>query len=194
MSGKLDTLTVKELQDNLVKLGMKRKDVEVFKTKAPLISTIITLEDQLAKKKEEKKEELNEINKKVASITEKIDPREDRKINKQWLSKAQRMKEILFEQEQVSVLVPLEAGEKVGKVEWRMTKKGEKYQEHISGAIKKVQINGYKFYIPKGVYYKVPMQIAQVISQAEQQILENGQDLKVDRLDPNTGGKVQDLL
>jgi len=188
----IELLTVKELQAKLVELGMPEDDAKAFKTKAPMIASIRTLE---AKEVviDTVKGEAGEV-KKVASIEERPNPSEDREVNKKWKSKAEKMKARLLAQEQVSILIPVEAHEHAGVVEWRTDKNGQQYQVHISGAVESVQLNGYKYFIPKGIYTRVPRQIAEVISNSQQQTLEAGKDISLDRIDPNTGRPFADSL
>jgi hypothetical protein len=185
MQEELQKKTVKELQQDLIKLGMSEEDVGAFKTKATLIATINTLS---ATKK------IEEEPKRVATLEESPNPVEEKEIGIQYAEKRKRMKDHLLAQPKVSILIPLEPGEKVGVVEWRTDKNGEEYQLHISGAIESVQINGFKFFIPKGRYYEVPKQIAEVVSQSQQQVLEAGQEFSIDRIDPNTGRPMRDIL
>lgn len=180
----LSTKTVKELQEKLISLGMPEEDAKGFKTKAPMIAAINTLEA---------KEATEEV-KKVASIEEKPNPSEDREVNKRWKSKAQIMRNKLLAQEKVNILIPVDPTERAGVVEWRKDKDGEDYQVHISGGVTSVQLNGYKYFIPKGVYTSVPRQVAEVISKAQQQTLEAGQNVSLDRIDPKTGRPFKDIL
>ena len=196
---KLEELTVKELQDSLVELGMPRDDVEAFKTKAPLIASIKTLQTKDAEHEVEVVEAAaspatDDGVKKVASIEEKPNPVEERVVDRKWKAKQLRMYEHLMGQEQVSILVPLEPAEKAGVVEWRTDKYGRNYQVHISGAIIKPILNGLGWMIPKGKYTKVPMQIAEIVSNSQQQILDAGKDIRVDRIDPTTGRPVAEAL
>lgn len=62
------------------------------------------------------------------------------------LGKAEQMKEHLSKQPKVSILIPLEKGEK-------------------RGAKQPFCINGYKFEVPKGVMTQVPEQVAQMIAE-----------------------------
>ena len=94
------------------------------------------------------------------------------------------MRNKLLAQEKVNILIPVDPTERAGVVEWRKDKNGEDYQVHISGAITSVQLNGYKYFIPKGVYTPVPRQVAEVISKAQQQTLEAGSNISLDRIDP----------
>lgn len=187
----LETLSIKELQDKLVEKGMPEEDAASFKTKASIIATLRTLDAKEAVSEVEKEPE--EV-KKVASIEEKPNPAEDREVNKRWLTKAQAMKKHLEAQEKVSILIPLDPSEKQGVVEWRTDAKGETYQVHVGGSIETVQLNGYKYFIPKGVYTPVPRQIAEVISKSQQQTLDAGKHISLDRIDPKTGRPFSEVL
>jgi len=211
----LETLTVKDLQAKLVELGMPEEDVKAFKTKAPLIASIRTIEAKDVVKGEDKEEEV----KKVASITETPKPAEEKRVNKSHYRKATAMKERLLGQPTVSILIPLEAGEKAGVVSWAFDKKGETakdktrvmltdtewnaltikekmktYQVVESGAFESVQPNGYKWFIAKGRYTPVPQQIAEIVSRSQQQTIDAGADIKLDRIDPRTGRPFNEIL
>lgn len=175
----LEEMSVKDLQAKLIGLGMPEDDVAAFKSKAPLIASIRMLEN-----KPEVKEESKEEPKKVASIIEPPSPKEDREVNKKWKSKAEAMRERLMAQPKVSIMIPIDVGskEKVGVVEWREDKSGKPYQVHISGAIETVTLNGYKTMIPKGVYYPVPQQVAEVISKSQNQTMMAGAEFAIDRV------------
>lgn len=190
----LEKLTIAELQEQLISLGMPEDDVAAFKTKAPLIASIKTLLAKEATEKEEVKEEGVQEVKKVASINERPDPMEEREVNKRWKNKAERMKAHLESQKKVRILVPLDPTEQAGVVEWRTDKNGNTYQVHISGAVETVQLNGYKYFIPRGKYVEVPEQIAEVVSNAQQQTLSAGSDISLNRIDPKTGRPFSDVL
>jgi len=189
----LEEMTVKDLQDKLVGMGMPEDDVQAFKTKAPLIATINTLMAKSAEIKPEE-EKASVVEKKVASITEAPNPTEDREVNKRYKAKAMIMRDLLNAQEKVNVLIPLEAGDKMGVVELRTDRTGNEYQVHVSGAIESVQLNGYKYLMPKGVYVQVPRQIAEVIAKAQQQTLTAGSEISLDRIDVKTGRPFSDML
>lgn len=190
----LEKLTVAELQEQLISLGMPEDDVAAFKTRAPLIASIKTLKAKEAMEKMETKVgDVPEVEK-VATINERPNPVEDREVNKRWRNKAERMKAHLNSQKKVRILIPLEPNEKPGVVEWRTDKNGNEYQVHISGALETVQLNGYKYFIPKGKYVEVPEQIAEVISTAQQRTLSAGSDISLSRIDPNTGRPFSDVL
>ena len=203
----LELLTVKDLQAKLGEMGMPKEDAERFSTKAQLIATIRALEakDAVANVTVSPEEV-----KKVASIEETPNPSEDREVNKRWKTKAEAMKEHLLSQEFVSILIPLDAGQQAGLVVWQKEKGGrltdaeweklslaEKmrtFQVHVSGNIESVQLNGYKYFMPKGRYVRVPRQIAEVVSNSQQQTLEAGSDINLDRIDPNTGKPFSEVL
>jgi hypothetical protein len=208
MSKELETLTVKELKVRLVELGMPEEDADKFRTKAPMISVINTMlaKDVVVEVKSDEKEV-----KKVASIQERPSPVEEKEVNKSWKTKAERMKQRLFEQEFVSMVTQLESGEKIGEVEWVDAKTKETisdegwynlpieakmrtYQRHISGAVLVPQLNGFKYMIPKGRYTKVPMQIFEVVNAANMEALKAIQHKNLDRIDPKTGRPMKESL
>ena len=175
MSNKEDLtkLSVKELREVLVKLGMPEGDAEQFETKKPLIVTINTLR----------------ANKVVES------PGQLKKDRKQYLSKAERMRAHLMEQPKIRILVPLGPGEKRGVINLvynKQTKREE--QVYVSGAYLPVQLNGFKMLVAKGRYQEVPQQIADTISEAQNTTAEAGKDWLIDRKDPETGKSVRDKL
>ncbi len=180
---KLEELTLKELQQKLIELGMSEEDANAFRTKAAAIATVSTLES---------KKEVDDG--KVASLEDKTSPAEDREVNKNWKNKAEKMRDRLLSQRKVSILIPLEPTERAGVVEWRKDKDGNDFQVHVSGAVESVQLNGYKYFIPKGVYTEVPQQIAEVISKSQKQTLEAGSNMLLDRIDPNTGRPLKEIL
>ena len=207
---KLTDLTVKELKAELVKLGMPEDDVDAFRTRAPLIATIKTME-ATSVVKEKGEGEADDKVVRVKSIKETPTPSEERKVNKNWKNKAVKMKARLLAQEVISILIPLEPAEKKGVVVWAYTSNGDKmsvavwntltleekmgtHQVHVAGAIESVQLNGYKYFIPKGVYTPVPEQIAKVISNSQQQTLDAGSEMKLDRIDPKTGRPFNEIL
>lgn len=94
---------------------------------------------RMKKDKNVKKELKKPIEK--APVTLPIPPTN---IKKRLLSKAEQMKENLEAQPKVSVLIPLEKGEK-------------------KGAVQPFNLNGYRFTVPKGVMTMVPQQVAEMI-------------------------------
>jgi len=67
-------------------------------------------------------------------------------ISRRVKDKAEQMKDQLDAQVKISILLPLEKGEK-------------------KGAVQSFCINGYRFTVPKGVMTSVPEQVAQMVSE-----------------------------
>jgi len=200
----MEEKTLKELQADLIEAGMSEEDAGAFRSKAAAQATLTALTSTKITEAPEVAEE-----DKVQDIEERPNPSEDREVNKAWKSKAERMKVKLLSQESVSILVPLDPEEQIGEVEWvnadtndtvplgewlklPLNVKMRTYQKHISGAIKGVQLNGYKFFIPKGVYYQVPLQIFEVVNEANMEQLKATQYKNLDRVDPSTGRPFKD--
>ena len=170
---KLAKMTVKELRAEVIRLGMPEEDAENFETKKPLIATINTLRAQ-----------------KVVET-----PGQLKKEKKAYLSKKERMRAVLMAQPTVRILIPLEGKQKKGVVKWVYNERNKrKEQVYVEGAYTPVQINGFKWFVPHGVYTEVPRQIADMIAESQQVTQEAGKDWLVDRDDPKTGGKVRDKL
>ena len=89
MINAMEEPTVKDLRDELVKLGMPQEDADKLQTKAQLQAVINTLKAS-----------------KVITTTEKVDPKEERQDEKRWQTKADRMAENLESQEKVSIIIP----------------------------------------------------------------------------------------
>jgi len=169
----LTKLSVRELREVIVKLGMPEEDAEKFETKAPLIAAINTLRAQ--------------------KVFES--PGQLKREREQYLSKAEKMRAQLMSQPKVRILVPLGVGEKPGVIKLvydERTKREE--QVYVSGAYLPVQLNGFKVLVAKGRYQEVPQQIADVISEAQNMTAEAGRDFLIDRVDPETGNPVRDKL
>jgi hypothetical protein len=192
----MEEKTLKELKEELVQLGMPEEDTENFRTKAAAQATIDVLRSSSVEEVEEEP--------KVKTIEERPNPSEEKEVNKAWKSKAERMKNKLLKQEFVSLLVPLEPQERVGEVAWvdpeteetipfdrwfklPISEKMKTYQKHISGDIIIPQLNGFKYMIPKGTYSRVPMQIFEVVNEANMEQIKATQYKNLDRLDPKTG-------
>lgn len=174
----LEEMTVKELQEEATKKGVANADI--FTTKAQLIAAIGMVAQPI-----------------IPTITtlDSHNPQEEKKSEKKWMEKRERMRKTLEAQRTVRILVPLEGKERMGVVEWRYNDKTKrKEQVAISGSIQPVTLNGYMYLIPKGTYVEVPEQIAQVIQDKFNQTSQAGAELKIDRIDPETGRPVADQL
>ncbi len=98
-----------------------------------------TEQQDLEKKLEKAKKELEELKEKVASSEPKPTTKEKPLV---LTDKAKAMKKELDKQEKVEIFIPLENKEKEG--------------------VKTITLNGYPFHIKKGVRVKVPKQVAEV--------------------------------
>jgi hypothetical protein len=169
----LTKLTVRDLREIVVKLGIPEEEAENFGTKKPLIATINAL--------------------RAKAVVET--PGQRKKDEKKYLSKKERMRAILMEQKKVRILIPLEGEEKPGIIKWKYDKVSKrKEQVYVSGAYTPVQINGFKWLVPHGKYEEVPEQIADMIADAQGMTAEAGRAYLIDRIDPKTGKPISDKL
>jgi len=175
----MEEKTLKELKEELKGLGFT--NVDIFTTKTQVQTTI----DALKSKPKET----------VTTINPSINPKEEKKIEKNWENKAEQMRIKLEGQPKVRILVPLEGKETQGVVRLVYNeKKKRQEQKHISGAVQPVTLNGFMYLVPKGMYVEVPEQVAQVIQDKFNQTNEAGKDILIDRIDPETGRSVADQL
>jgi len=180
--------TLIELKQELVSLGMPSEEADAFKTKGQIMSVINTMKAQKAVIEAKAPIE------KVATLEDVETPSEKKAFEHIYISKATIMRDKLMAQQQVRFMIPCEAGEKAGVVEWRTDKNGQKYQFHVSGAIETVQLNGFKFIIPKGTFCDVPEQIAEVLSTSQQLTNSAGANISMDRIDDKTGRPMKDIM
>lgn len=176
--------TLKELKAELVELGLPAEEVDNFNTKAQVTTILNTLKSKQAV----------EVVEKVASLEDKESVQEKKQFEKQYLSKAAIMRDKLLSQPLVRILVPPETNEKQGQVEWRTDKNGQKYQVHLGGSVKTIQMNGFKYMVPKGVYTDVPQQIADHIEEQQRATSTAGASIILDRTDPATGRPMKEVL
>ena len=179
----MEDKTLKELKAEAMKLGMSKKDVDVFTIKAPLLATVKLLE---ANKK-------NEEIKRVKTLTPKPDPKEEKIVERRWRSKAQKMRDKLDAQPKVRFMIPLSGVEKPGVVEEYMLN-GRKEYRTVSGAVETVTLNGCKTLVPKGVFVDLPKQVADVLSDSFMKTQKAGTEFSIDRIDPETGKPVREAL
>lgn len=182
-AGEEQEKTVKDLQKELVSLGMPEEAAKAFTTKAPALATINTLKATRAQAKVER----------VATLEEAPNPKEESIERRVYDSKADQMMQKLEGQRKVRVLIPLEGKEQQGIVREEVVR-GRRIYTYVGGAVETVILNGYKVLIPKGQYVEVPEQVADVIAEAQQQTSQAGRQFLIDRIDPETGRPVRDLL
>lgn len=168
----LNKLTVKALREILVKLGMPKKDTLNFENKKPIIATIYALR---------------------ANVT--TGSGQLKKDKKEYSSKKERMRAILMAQKRIRILIPTQGVEKPGVVKWVYNERSKREEQVlISGAYTPVQINGFKWLVPHGVYTSVPEQVADVVSDSQNMTNQAGKEWLLDRDDPKTGKTVRDAL
>ena len=169
-------LSVKDLRIKAVKLGMTEAGAEVFETKKPLVATIEALS--------------------VKKLVEVEAPGHLKKEKKEYLSKREIMRRKLMKQRKVRILIPCQGTEKPGVIKWVKNEvNGIPEQKYVKGAYTPVQLNGFKWFVPHGVYAEVPEQVADQIASSQNVETENvGKAFLVDRADPKTGKSVKDTL
>jgi len=168
-------LSVKDLRERLVKMGMPEEDAGEFETKKPLIAAITAL--------------------RIAGQKAAETPGQLKIEKEKYLSKREIMRVHLMNQPRVRILVPLGSKEKVGVINLVHNKETKREEQvYVSGAYLPVQLNGFKWLIAKGKYQSVPEDIADVISESLNQTTEAGKSHLIDRIDPETGKSVRDRL
>ena len=183
----MEEKSLKQLQAELVALGMPEEDVKAFRSKTMVQNTINTLTAVKAEPAEEK-----EI-KKVKSIIERPNPREEKTVIRKYKTKREIMRAKLEAQPTVRFFLPLSGQEQAGVVR-EVVKNGRKEQIYVSGAIETVQLNGYKILIPKGNFIDIPQQVAEVLSDSMQLTNKAGEAFLIDRVNPETGQSVRSRL
>jgi hypothetical protein len=161
-----------KLIDEAISLGMPKENAEKFTDEDLLKSTIDTLKA------------ISVASKNPVAVSDPVNPKEDREIEKHWNSKAERQKAYFDSLPQIRILVPCEGKEKPGVVEDRMID-GRMQTVPVSGAVWSKTVNGYRVVIPKGVYTNVSEAIAENIQDELHQVAESNAQFSIDRLDEN---------
>lgn len=170
---KLEELTLSQLKEKAISLGLTEGELKSFNSKATVIATIRAIEKV----------------KPVATLTPTETPRETKADNLRWETKVDRMRDFLESQPTVRVLVPLEGDEKQGVV-----KEVNGQMVVVSGAVWSKTFNGYRVCIPKGKYVDVPQAVADNIEKEYFQTTHAGDAWKLDRVKPETGEPVSKQL
>lgn len=188
---KKDEKTIKQLQEEAVSKGVDETAVKGMKTK-PAITEVLGILD---KKKEKVIVEVNkpEEPKKVDTLNDLSNSQERKATSRQWVGKAAHMRDTLLAQRKVFTQLPLGDKEKPGVVLNKTDKNGVFYQEHVSGAIETVQMNGFKYLIPKGVQAEVPEGVNNVLGASLTDTANAGKEFRIDRFDQQ-GRSVQEVL
>ena len=123
----------------------------------------------------------------------KVSMEEDRKIDRGWENKAEIMRKNFESQPTVEIMIPCEGEEQPGVVKTEIVN-GKEVTIAVSGAVWSKTFNGHRVIIPKGVYTPVAKQVADNIAKEFAQTQSAGEQWKIDRKDPNTGGTVKQQL
>jgi hypothetical protein len=177
----LDGPSLKELKAELVENGMPAEDAELYVTKAQARAVLNTLKAK-------------EVIKKVDTLEDKESPQEKKVFERQYMSKKETMRLKLMAQPKVMFLIPLDKNEKPGDVVWETDRHGNETQIHKSGAVETVQLNGFKWIIPKGVMTEIPQQVAEELSKSMNITMQAGRQYSLDRVDSQTGKPVSAVL
>lgn len=185
----VEPMKLNKTQLKAIELGMVREDVLKIKEPALLKSIVDTM---IANKIVVNTSETPDAP--AVKAPEYVETPLEQKLDEQrWMSKKQKMKDFFDAQPKVSVMIPLEAGEKPGVVEIKRVR-GFDETVVVSGAVWSKTFNGYRVVVPKGVYTEVARGIAENLSQELNQTLTAGDQWKLDRIDPNTGKPVREQL
>jgi len=170
---KLEELTLSQLKEKALALGLTEGELKSFSSKATVIATIRAIEKV----------------KPVATLNPTENPKEIKEDSRRWETKVDRMRAFLADQPTVRVLVPLEGDEKQGVV-----KEVNGQMVTVSGAVWSKTFNGYRVCIPKGKYVNVAQSIADNIEQEYHQTTHAGDQWKLDRVKSETGELVSKQL
>lgn len=170
---KLEELSLSQLKEKAVVLGLTAEELKSFITKASIIATIRAIEKV----------------KPVATLNPTETPREIKEDSRRWETKVDKMRAFLENQPTVRVLIPLEGDEKQGVV-----KEANGQMVAVSGAVWSKTFNGYRVCIPKGKYTDVPQSIAENIEKEYHQTTHAGDQWKLDRVKAETGELVSKQL
>lgn len=175
--------TLAELIEESIALGFPREVAETFKVKAQVQGVINTLKAK-------------EVVEKVDSLDEKRNPREEKELEKAYVTKAQRMMQIWLDAPTSQILYPSDPGVAAGRVEWRTDERGNRIQVALTPAntVEPVIVNGATWIVPKGVLVEVPAPVARIIADRLQLTNQAGSNISLDRVDHRTGRQMSEVL
>lgn len=178
--------TLKVIQAELIERGFPKEQVKGLQSKAVAQAVLdsMTKNPVSAGKVEVVK---------VATLDEKPDPREEKVIEKQYLSRRDIMRAKLEAQPQVPIFIPKADTEPAGIV--KVVKvAGKNEYVHVGGSVEVFTLQGYQVIVPKGVQTNVPLQIFQLWSDSLRLTQQAGSQFSVNRIDPATGQPVANRL
>lgn len=168
------------LQEEAVSFGMPKEDAKEFKSEKMLTLMLNTLRAK-------------SVVAPAVVVEDKIDLVEERKIEKLWRNKAEKQKEFFDSLPKVRIIIPCEGEEKPGVIEEKIVD-GKMQTVVVSGSVWSKTFNGYRVIVPKGVYCTVSEAIADNIAQEFNQVQESNKQFSIDRIDPETGRPVSEML
>jgi len=181
-----EDITLSELREVADSMGLK--ELKSFTTKQSLITVI-----ELLKEKKDESEKLKEVVE-VVEIAEKtetaVEPNEPNVIVAHT-SKKEIMRLRLEGQPKKTLFLPLEGKEIEGEVAYD---KKKKQWQVVSGTCESCIINGFVTYVPKGKYWEVPEQVFEVFKESQTSTQRAGQEMLMNRINPETGTPVSERL
>ena len=180
-----EDITLSELREVADSMGLK--ELKSFTTKQSLITVIELLK--------EKKDE-SEKPKEVAEVAEKTETAVDSEPDESNVivahtSKKEIMRLRLEGQPKKTLFLPLEGKEIEGEVAYD---KKKKQWQVVSGTCESCIINGFVTYVPKGKYWEVPEQVFEVFKESQTSTQRAGQEMLMNRINPETGTPVSERL
>jgi hypothetical protein len=179
---------LKTLQEELVALGFPADKAKKIMSKDVAQAVL----DSLGASKKAVAAPATEIAK-VDTLDEKPNPREEKQLEKQYLSRRDIMRTKLESQPQVPIFIQKSDTEPAGVV--KIVKvAGKNEYVHVGGVVEVFTLNGYQVIVPKGVQAIVPLQIFQLWSDSMRLTQQAGSQFSVNRIDPATGQPVSNRL
>lgn len=180
--------TLKTLQQEAIALGFPETAAKGLMTKAAAQAVIDSLSTPKDVPTPPTKVE------KVKTLEETPNPKEEKHIAEQHMTKKDIMRNKLESQPQVPIFIQKTDTEQAGVVKIVKNKQGKNEYVHLGGAAHYFTLNGYTVIVPKGVQTMVPLQVFNMWSESMQLTQQAGSQFSVDRIDPETGRAVSTRL
>jgi hypothetical protein len=177
---KLEELSLKELKEKAIALGIPEEDLKGFASRTPLIVMLRAIQN----KPSEPVKTLESVE------STKVREEDDRR----WENKVERQRKFYDSQPKIRTLIPTEGDEKPGVVKKVDGSLNYENLVPISGAVWSKTFNGLRVVYPKGVYIDVPEEIANKIGLELNLTNHAGDQWRLDRVKPETGEQVSKQL
>jgi len=178
--------TLKVIQKELLDAGFPKDQVKGLQSKAVAQAVLDSMTKNPVATAKPKLE-------KVATIEEKLNPKEEKLIEQQYNSRKDIMRAKLEAQPQVPIFIP-KADDKPAGIVKKVLVRGKTEYVKIGGETEEFINNGYVVIVPKGVQTTVPAQIFNQWAESVSATQRAGSEFSVDRIDPETGRRVGDRL